>query len=153
MCLNRQIMICFCMKQGWKKLGKKDHRSYKRNFWRLRKESLKSSGLYRIRTSAIQVQRSSNWTNKPSGSRSLNWLVINLWKDDDGVTNIWKSYIWFDIWYMILQFSYIWFLYIHNFKNKKIGKIDGKKIIVSLKTFFRRIISSIERNQNCIKTF
>ena len=44
-------------------------------------------------TSAIPVQRSTNWANKPTGSRLLNWFVINLWKDDDEVMNIWKSYM------------------------------------------------------------
>ena len=44
-------------------------------------------------TSAIPVQRSTNWANKPTGSRSLNWFVINPWKDDDEVMNIWKSYM------------------------------------------------------------
>ena len=33
-----------------------------------------------------------NWANKPTGSRSLNWFIINPWKDDDEVMNIWKSY-------------------------------------------------------------
>ena len=27
-----------------------------------------------------------------TGGRSLNWFVINPWKDDDEVLNIWKSY-------------------------------------------------------------
>ena len=35
-------------------------------------------------TSAKPVQRSNNLTNKPTGSRSLNWFVINPWQDDDG---------------------------------------------------------------------
>ena len=34
-----------------------------------------------------------SWANKPTGSRSLNWFVINLWKDDDEVMNIWQSYM------------------------------------------------------------
>ena len=42
-------------------------------------------------TSAIPVQRSTNSANKPTGSRSLNWFLINPWKDDDEVMNIWKS--------------------------------------------------------------
>ena len=29
---------------------------------------------------------------------SLNWFVINPWKDDDEVMNIWKSYIWTAEW-------------------------------------------------------
>ena len=44
-------------------------------------------------TSVILVQRSTNYVNKPTGSRSLNWFVVNLWKDDDEIMNIWKSYI------------------------------------------------------------
>ena len=33
----------------------------------------------------------SNWANKPTESRLLNWFVITPWKDDDEVMNIWKS--------------------------------------------------------------
>ena len=29
------------------------------------------------------MQRTTNWANKPTGSRSLNWFVVNPWKDDD----------------------------------------------------------------------
>ena len=53
--------------------------------WQLWKESLKKFRLVwdsnpwplRYRCSAL-----------PTGSRSLNWIVINLWKDDDVVINI-----------------------------------------------------------------
>ena len=38
-------------------------------------------------TSAIPVQRSTNWAKKPTGSRLLNWFVLNAWKDDDEVMN------------------------------------------------------------------
>ena len=43
-------------------------------------------------TSVILVQRPIDWGNKPPGSRSLNWFVLNLRKDDDEVKNIWTSY-------------------------------------------------------------
>ena len=34
------------------------------------------------------------WANKPTGSRSLSWLVINPWKDDNEIMNKWnKIYI------------------------------------------------------------
>ena len=74
---------------------KEDHRSYRRNFCSCEKKAWKKLGLYGIRTltSAIPVQRSTNWANKPAGCKSLNWFVINPWKDDDEVTNIWKSYM------------------------------------------------------------
>ena len=36
-------------------------------------------------TSAIPVQRSTDYANKPTGSRSLNSFVINPWTDDDEV--------------------------------------------------------------------
>ena len=49
-------------------------------------------------TSAIPVQRSTNEANLPTRSRSLNWFVINPWKDDDEVLNIWKSYMWTAEW-------------------------------------------------------
>ena len=49
----------------------------------LRKERLKKiqacSG-FELLTSVTSVQRSTNWANKPTGSRSLNWFVINPWK-------------------------------------------------------------------------
>ena len=40
-------------------------------------------------TFAILVQHSTNWANKPTGSGSLNWFIINPWEDDDK----WKSYM------------------------------------------------------------
>ena len=43
-------------------------------------------------TSAIPVQYFIDWGNKPTGSRSLNWFVLNRRKDDDEVKNIWTSY-------------------------------------------------------------
>ena len=43
-------------------------------------------------TSAIPVQYFIDWGNKPTGSRSLNWFVLNWRKDDDEVKNIWTSY-------------------------------------------------------------
>ena len=42
-------------------------------------------------TSAILVQRPIDWGNKPPGSRSLNWFVLNPRKDDDEVENTWTS--------------------------------------------------------------
>ena len=56
---------------------------------------------FELLTSAIRVQRSTNWANKPTGSRSLNWFVINPWKDDDEIMNIWKSYMWTTEWRII----------------------------------------------------
>ena len=34
-------------------------------------------------TSAIPVQRSTNWANKPTGSWSMNWVQINIQVNDD----------------------------------------------------------------------
>ena len=65
-------------------------------FLQLQKESLKKSQActgFEPLTSVIPVQGSTNEANKPTGSRSLNWFVINPWKDDDEVLKIWKSYI------------------------------------------------------------
>ena len=45
-------------------------------------------------TSAILVQRSTNWANKLTGSWSLCWFQINQWSDEGMAKNIWKSYIW-----------------------------------------------------------
>ena len=39
-------------------------------------------------TSAIPVQCFIDGGNKPTGSRSLNWFVLNPRKDDDEVKNI-----------------------------------------------------------------
>ena len=54
----------------------------------LRKESLKKNQVrtgFEPLTSAIPVQRLTNYANKPTGSRLLNWFVINAWKDDDEI--------------------------------------------------------------------
>ena len=71
-----------------------DHRKLLTQLLQLRKESLKKksacTGIERM--TAIPVQRFYlNWANKPTGSRSLNWLVISQWKDHDEVMNIRKS--------------------------------------------------------------
>ena len=69
--------------RGVKNYMKEDYRSYIRNFWSCEKDSLKkkkkkkkrkNSGSYviRYRCSALSI--------KPTGSRSLNWFVINPWK-------------------------------------------------------------------------
>ena len=80
---------------GVKNYLKEDDHSYRHNL-QLQKESLKKiqacSG-FKPLTSVIPVQHSTNWANKPTGSRSFNWFVINPWKDDDEVMNIWKSYM------------------------------------------------------------
>ena len=39
-------------------------------------------------TSAIPVQRSTNWANKPTGSWSMNWVQINIRVNED--LDIWK---------------------------------------------------------------
>ena len=44
-------------------------------------------------TSTIPVQRSTNYAKKPTVSRLLIWFVIDPWKDDDEVLNMWKSYM------------------------------------------------------------
>ena len=57
-------------------------------------------------TSAIPVQRATNWTNKQTGSRSLSWFVIKTWKDNDEAMNVWKSYMrtagWIIMWKRII---------------------------------------------------
>ena len=45
-----------------------------------------------VQDSVIPVQCSTNWANKPTGSRSFNWFIINPWKDDEEAMNIRKSY-------------------------------------------------------------
>ena len=86
-----EYMKILCVNCGVKNYMKEDHRSYICNFCSCEMKAWKK---FEPLTSAIIVQCSSNWANKPAGSRSLNWFVINLWKDGDEVMNIWKSYIW-----------------------------------------------------------
>ena len=60
----------------------------------LRQESLKKIQVctgFEPLTSVIPVQRSTNWANNPTGSRSLNWFVLNPGKDEDEIMNICKS--------------------------------------------------------------
>jgi len=60
------------------------------------KKAWKNSGLCGIWTLDLcdtRVQHPIHWSNKPTGSRSLNWFVLNLRRDDDEVKNIWKSYM------------------------------------------------------------
>ena len=58
---------------------KEHHRSYNRR----KPEKIQACTGFEGLTSAIPVQRSTNWANKPAESRSLNWLVLNLLKDDN----------------------------------------------------------------------
>ena len=79
---------------GVKNYMNEDHRSWIRNFCSCEKKAWKKNQActgFEPLTSAIPVQRSTNSANKPTGSRSLNWFLINPWKDDDEVMNIWKS--------------------------------------------------------------
>ena len=83
-------------RQQYENKMKEDYGSYRRNFYRCEKKAWKNSGLYGIRTldlCAIPVQRSTNRANKPTGSRTFSWFVINPWKDDDEEISIWKSYM------------------------------------------------------------
>ena len=72
---------------GVKNYMKVDHRSYRMQLLQLQKESLKKIQAcmgFESLTSAILVQCSyHHWANKPTGSVSLNWFIINPWKDDD----------------------------------------------------------------------
>ena len=49
-------------------------------------------------TIVICVSRDCMKTTYSTGSRSLNWSVVNLWNVDDEVMNIWKSYMWTAEW-------------------------------------------------------
>ena len=81
-----EYMIVIYVNCGVKNYVKVDHRSYRRNFCSCETKAWKKiqacTGFEPL-TSTIPVQRSTNWANKPTGSRSLNWFVINPWKDDD----------------------------------------------------------------------
>ena len=68
-----------------------DHRSYIRNLcscekkaWKKKKK--KKSGLYEIRTFDLCDTGAALY-------QQANLFVINSWKDDDEIMNIWKSYI------------------------------------------------------------
>ena len=47
-----------------------------------------------VRVSTLDLCDTSASQAKPTGSRSLNWFVINPWKDDDEIMSISKSYLW-----------------------------------------------------------
>ena len=69
-----------------------DHRSCRRNLCSCEKKAWKKkiqacTGIKPL-TSAIPVQRSTNY------KKVVELVLLNLWKDDDEVMNIWKSYMW-----------------------------------------------------------
>ena len=79
----------------WELRGEELYERRSSQLWRqllqLRKESLKKIQActgFETLTSAIPVQQSTNWANKPTGRRALNWIVLNPWKDR-------RSHIWF----------------------------------------------------------
>ena len=75
----------------------KDLCSYRHNFCRCEKKAWKKNQAYMGLKSLTSVIPGAallpNWVNKLTGNRSLNWFVVNPWKDDDEVIHIWKSYI------------------------------------------------------------
>ena len=77
---------------GVKNYMKEHHRSYRCNFCSCEKKAWKKFRL---------VQDSNPWplrywcSTLPIGSGSLNWFVINLWKDDDEVVK--ENLIW-ELW-------------------------------------------------------
>ena len=74
-------MIIIYVNCGVKNYMKKDHRSYTvyATFAVAKRKPKKIQACTRFQplTSAIPVQRSTNKANNPTGSRSLNWFVIN----------------------------------------------------------------------------
>ena len=48
----------------------------------IRPEKIRACTGFEPMTSAIPVQRSTNWANKPTGSWSLCWIQINLQSDE-----------------------------------------------------------------------
>ena len=56
-------------------------------------EKIQAGGIRTLDLCDTGVALYQYWANKPTWSRSLNWFVINPWKDDDEVMNIWKSYM------------------------------------------------------------
>ena len=108
----------------------------KKQLMQLLKENLKKiqacTGFKHL-TSAIPVQRSTNEANKPTGSRSLNWFVINPWKDNDEIVNIWISYMWTAewriIWRKIIAVIYTTYAVAKRKPEKKISGLYGIQIL------------------------
>ena len=65
---------------GVKNYMKVDHRSYRYHFCSSKRKPKKIQACtgFEALTSVIPVQRSSNWVNKPTWSRSFKWFVIEL---------------------------------------------------------------------------
>ena len=77
------------------------------------KESLKKSGLPGFEPRPLRYRWSAltNWANKPTGSWSINWMVIYPGKM--------KMKLWiYETHIFELRSSNIWVSYIHNFKEK-----------------------------------
>ena len=96
---NYEYMKIIFVNCGVKNYMKEDHRSYIRNFCSCEKKAWKKSRLVRnLNPWPLRYRCSALPINKPTGSRSLNWFVINRWKDDDEIMNISKSYMWTAKW-------------------------------------------------------
>ena len=90
---------------------KEDHRSYRRNFCSCEKKAWKKfrlvrdSSLWPLRyqCSTLPITLTSQlWAGRWIGS-----LSVNPWKDNDEVTNIWKSYMRTAGWRIIWKFTYV----------------------------------------------
>ena len=55
-------------------------------------------------TSAIPVQRSTNWANKPTGSWSMNWVQINIQVNEE--LDVWK-FTYLDLRTLLRYFNFI----------------------------------------------
>ena len=76
-------MKIICVNCEAKNCMKVDHRSSRRNFWSCEKKARKKFRLVRDsnpRRLRYRCSAVTNWTNKPTGSRSLNWLRPYRWK-------------------------------------------------------------------------
>ena len=66
-------------------------------------------------------------------SRLLIWFVINLWKDDDEVLNIWKSYMWTAEWRikqrMIIAVIYATFAVAGLYKIRTVDLCNTNKLV------------------------
>ena len=93
-CKRTQQLPALLGQQYWKLLKEASHRSYSRNFSSCEMRAWKKSRPVRdlnpwplrYRCSALPIELTR--ANKPTGSRSLNWFVINPWKDDDKVASV-----------------------------------------------------------------
>ena len=116
---------CSCEKKAWKQIQavNVDHAS-----------PIKNSVFYRIRTlltsalsvgSALPIKLTSQL-----GVGRWSWFVINPWKDNDEIMNIWKSYMWTAEWRIIWRkvIAFVYATYACSWEKKAWKKIQAVNV-------------------------